>query len=206
MRKSETFWDRSAKRYGNQVKDDAAIIVLDHTYKYLHSSDKVLDFACATGLYSLKIASQVNEVCGIDFSGEMIKIAKQNAALRDLTNVQFIQAEITDPRLIDQTFNTILAFNIPHLMEDPVSTLLNIKDLLQPNGIFLSATPCLSRGGSLQELLIKCGSLVGMVPEVHAFKPKEVEKLIYEAQFELLESRILKDQMSTVFIAARRRI
>jgi len=206
MRKSVNFWDRSAKRYEMQVKDDTATVILDTTYKYLHSSDRVLDFACATGMYALEIASQVKDVWAIDFSGEMIKLAERNAAKRGITNVNFMQPEITDQRLKDQAFNTIFAFNILHLVEDPLRTLSNIKDLLQPDGIFLSATPCLSKGGSLQELLIKCGSSMGIVPAVHPFKPKEVEALIYDAQFDLIESRIFTDQISTVFIASRKRL
>ena len=188
------------------MKDDEAVFILDHTYKYLHSSDRVLDFACATGMYALEIASQVKDVWAIDFSGEMIKFAKNNAAKRGLTNVQFIQAEITDTQLKGLTFSAILAFNILHLVEDPLMTLSNIKDLLQPDGIFLSATPCLSKGGSLQELLIKCGSSLGIVPAVHNFNADELEALISDAQFDLIESYIFSDQMSTIFIASRKRI
>ena len=56
-----------------------------------------------------------------------------------------------------------------------MQTLTKIEDLLQPDGIFLSVTPCLGIGASVLELLIKCGGLVGIVPAAHFFKPNEEE-------------------------------
>jgi ubiquinone/menaquinone biosynthesis C-methylase UbiE len=208
MSKSERFWDRSAKGFNGRVDadDQAAVATLECARKYLHRNDMVLDFGCAAGKYALEIAPSVEEVWGIDISTEMIKTAKRNAAGSDFSNVRFLRADITDLRLKAESFNIILAFNILHLVGDPVQTLTKIKDLLQPDGILLSVTPCLGIGSSLQELLIKCGSLLGIVPAVHAFKPNDVDELIREAQFETLESHIITDQFSVVFIAARRMV
>ena len=132
MSKSERFWDRAAKRFKGQVNEDdeAAITNLDHTRKYLQSNDIVLDFACATGKYSFEIAPQVKEVWGIDISTEMIAAAKRNAVERSVANVQFMQAEITDPRLEGESFNVILAYNILHLVEEPPQVVEKIKELL----------------------------------------------------------------------------
>jgi ubiquinone/menaquinone biosynthesis C-methylase UbiE len=208
MSNSERFWDRSAKRFNGRVDADdrVAVATLEYARKYLHRNDIVLDFGCAAGKYALEIASSVEEVWGIDISTEMIKAAKRNAAGSDFSNVRFLRADLSDHRLKAESFNIILAFSILHLVGDTVQTLTKIKDLLQPDGILLSVTPCLGTGSSIQKLLIKCGSLVGIVPEVHAFKPNEVEELICEAQFEMLESRIFTDQFSVVFIAARRMV
>jgi len=207
MSKSERFWDRTAKRYDSTIneEDDVAISTLDRTRKYLQSSDVVLDFACATGRYALEIASEVEEVWGIDISTEMINVAKGNAVECGITNVQFIRAEITDPRLEDESYNVVLAYNILHLLDDPVQVVARIKQLLKPGGIFISVTPCLGAGRSLLAIVIKLSSMLGIVPEAHTFKPNDVESLIHNTQFDLIETRILKDQLSAVFIAARRR-
>jgi ubiquinone/menaquinone biosynthesis C-methylase UbiE len=208
MGKSERFWDRTAKRYDSQIneEDDVATFTLDRTRKYLQSSDVILDFACATGKYALEIAPEVGEIWGIDISTEMIKAAKGNAVERGLTNVQFVRAEITDPRLEDESYTVVLAYNILHLVDDPVQVVARIKQLLQPGGLFISVTPCLGAGRSLQTAVIKLSSRLGIVPEVHSFKPNEVQELICKAQFDLIETRMLKGQLSAVFTAARRRL
>jgi 2-polyprenyl-3-methyl-5-hydroxy-6-metoxy-1,4-benzoquinol methylase len=143
MSKSERFWDRAAKRFEGRVNEDdeEAITTLEYTRKYLQSNDIVLDFACATGKYSLEIAPRVREVWGIDISAEMITAAKRNAVERSVDNVQFMQAEITDPRLEGESFDVILAYNILHLVGDPPQVVDKIKELLKPGGLFISGTP-----------------------------------------------------------------
>jgi len=207
MSKSEKFWDRAAKRFEGQMNEDekAAIATLDLTRKYLQSSDIVLDFACAAGKYALEIAPQVKEVWGIDISGEMINAAKRNATDRDIANVQFMQTEINDPRLEDETFDVVLAYNILHLVEDPPRVMAKIRELLRPKGIFISVTPCLGAGGSIQTAFIKLMSLLGFVPKIHSFKSNEVEEMITNAHFDLLETLVLSDEIPNVFLAARRK-
>jgi 2-polyprenyl-3-methyl-5-hydroxy-6-metoxy-1,4-benzoquinol methylase len=207
MKQSERFWDRSAKRFKGRVdpNDRVAIATLEYTRKYLHRNDIVLDFACASGRYALEIAPEVEEVWGIDISTEMIKVAKRNAVECDITNVQFIRGEITDRRLEDESYNVVLTFNIIQLLDNPVQVAARIKQLLKPGGIFISVTPCLGAGRSLLAAVIIMSSMLGIVPEAHRFKPNDVDALIHNTQFDLIETRILKDQLSAVFIAAMRR-
>jgi len=207
MSKSEKFWDRAAKRFEGQVNEDdkAAIITLNLTHKYLQSSDIVLDFACATGKYAFELAPQVKEVWGIDISSVMINAAKQIAKDSGITNVHFMQVEIADLQLEDETFDVVLAYNILHLVEDPPQVLAKIKKLLKPGGIFISVTPCLGASRSLQTLLIKLMSFLGIVPRIHLFKPNEVEGLITNAHFDLLETQILLDSISNILLVARRK-
>jgi 2-polyprenyl-3-methyl-5-hydroxy-6-metoxy-1,4-benzoquinol methylase len=207
MSKTERFWDRAAKRSEGQVNegDETAITLLDHARKYLQPDDILLDYACAAGKYAFEIAPHVEEIWGIDISSEMITAAKRNAAERNISNVLFMQAEITDSRLEDESFNVILAFNILHLVEDPSQVVERINELLKPDGIFISVTPCLGAGGSLLASLIKLLSLLGITPKVHSFKPVEVETLVSNTHFYLLDNQVLSDSTSNIFLAARRK-
>jgi 2-polyprenyl-3-methyl-5-hydroxy-6-metoxy-1,4-benzoquinol methylase len=116
-----------------------------------------------------------------------------------------MQTEINDPRLDDETFNVVLAYNILHLVEEPPRVVAKIKELLRPNGIFISVTPCLGAGGSIQTAFIKLMSLLGFVPKIHSFKSNEVEGLITNAHFDHLETQILSDSIPNVFLVARRK-
>jgi len=207
MNKSEKFWDRAAKRFEGQVNegDKIAITTIKLSCKHLQSNDIVLDFACATGKYAFEIGPQMKEVWGIDISSEMIKAAKQNAKDSGITNVHFMQVEIADLQLEDETFDVVLAYNILHLVEDPPQVLAKIKKLLKPGGIFISVTPCLGTGRSFQTLLIELMSLLGAVPKIHLFKSTEVEALVTDAHFDLLETQILSDSISSTYLVARRK-
>jgi 2-polyprenyl-3-methyl-5-hydroxy-6-metoxy-1,4-benzoquinol methylase len=207
MSKSERFWDRTAKGCAGQVseEDTEAITTLAHTRKYLHANDVVLDFGCATGKYAFEIAPSVKEVQGIDISGEMIAAAKRNAVEVNVVNVRFMQAEITDARLKDESFDVILAYNILHLVEDPPRVVEKIRELLKPGGVFISVTPCLGAGGSLLGALIKLLSFLRIVPGVHPFKPNDVETLISNARFDLLETQTLSGSTSNIFLAGRKK-
>ena len=46
---------------------------------------------------------------------------------------------------------------------------------------------------------------MGLVLSVYNFNADELEALISDAQFDLIESYIFRDQMSTIFIASRKR-
>ena len=200
------FWDRTARRYDNQIdeEDDVAVFTLEHSRKYLQPNHVILDVGCATGRFAFAIAPGVEKVCGIDISSEMIHAAKGNAAESSMKNMQFMQADINDSRLNDESFDVVLGFNILHLLADPLQAAVRIKQLLKPGGHFISVTPCLGAARSLTTAAINITGLLGIVPKAHRFKPEDVESLIHEAHFELVETRIFEDQIPAIFIAARR--
>ena len=123
----------------------------------------------------------------------------------NVSNVQFMQAEITDPQLEGESFDVILAYNILHLVEDPPRVVEKIKELLKPGGVFISVTPCLGAVGSLLSALIKLLSFLRIVPGVHSFKPNDVETLISNTRFDLIETQTLSGSTSNIFLAGRRK-
>ena len=84
MDKSEKFWDKSSKSYDSQATTDKTFEkTVDLSNKHLKSSDVVLDFACATGLFSFALIEHVKEIHGFDISSKMIEIAKQKPHLQE---------------------------------------------------------------------------------------------------------------------------
>jgi len=204
---AEEFWNRSAKTYDQRINpdDSSTASIMAHSREYLQYDSVVLDLGCATGYYALALAPYVKEVHGIDISEEMIQSAKKNAAIQNIPNVNFWKADVSNLLLNDKNYNSILAFNILHLVKDPKNTLSAICDLLLPGGLLLSATPCLETGISFQKLLIKTGSLLRIIPGIHTFKPKDVEALISNAQFDLVQTHIISDKIPVVFVAAKKK-
>jgi ubiquinone/menaquinone biosynthesis C-methylase UbiE len=79
MNKSEKFWNKLSKNYDKRAKDKTFEQILHRSRKYLGPDDIILDFACATGLYSFEFANDVNKIQAFDTSSKMINIAKNKA-------------------------------------------------------------------------------------------------------------------------------
>jgi 2-polyprenyl-3-methyl-5-hydroxy-6-metoxy-1,4-benzoquinol methylase len=97
-----------------------------------------------TGTKAFEIAGDVKEIYGIDISSKMVEIAKRKATKHKIGNIDFIHATILDERLKKETFDAILTFNVLHLLENYQQAMQRITELLKPEGIFISITPCLA--------------------------------------------------------------
>ena len=182
MNKSERFWDRISKNYDKQANNDKTYKkTLEITKKHLKSSDIVLDYACATGLYSIELAGNVKEIHGIDISSKMIETAKRKAG----KNVNFAKATIFE-KYKKETFNVILAFNILHLLKDTQKVMQRINELLKPGGLFISATPCLGEKYSFLSIFLVLLRKIRILPYIRNFKVSELKELI-SVNFQIVE-------------------
>ena len=182
MNKSEKFWDRMSKYYDKLAKDKAYKKTLEITKKHLKSSDIVLDYACATGLFSIELAGNVKEIHGIDISSKMIETAKRKAG----KNVNFAKATIFE-KYEKETFNVILAFNILHLLEEPQKVMQRINELLKPGGLFISVTPYLGEKYSFLSIFLVLLRKIKILPYIRSFKISELKELI-SGNFQIVET------------------
>lgn len=183
MNKSEKFWDRISKNYDKRANNDKTYKkTLEITKKHLKDSDIVLDYACATGLYSIELAGNVKEIHGIDISSNMIETAKRKAE----KNVNFAKATIFE-KYKKETFNVILAFNILHLLEEPQKVMQRINELLKPGGLFIFVTPCLGEKYSFLSIFLVLLRKIRMLPYIRSFKISELKELI-SGNFQIVET------------------
>jgi len=145
MNKLIKFWDNASKNYDKTEErfDYIHNKSRENTKKHLYSSNIVLDYGCGTGTTTCEVANLVKEIHAIDISPKMIEIAKEKANARQIENVNFIATGIFDTRLKKKSFDTILAFNVLHTIPNPDGVMKRIDELLKPDGIFISITPCL---------------------------------------------------------------
>ena len=191
MNKSEKFWDRISKNYDKRANNDKTYKkTLEITKKHLKSSDIVLDYACATGLYSIELAGNVKEIHGIDISSKMIETAKRKAG----KNVNFAKATIFE-KYKKETFNMILAFNILHLLEEPQKVMQRINELLKPGGLIISSTTCLGEKKTFLSILLSIPIFlsikIGILPYMRFFKIPQLEDLTTKGNFQIVETEIL---------------
>jgi len=208
--KSEKMWNQLAKSWDKPGASlgENDLKIIEMTRKYLHPKSVVLDYGCATGSIALEIASMAKEVHGIDISSNMIEIAKSKADERNIKNIGFAQAAILDESLKEGTFDVILSLSILHLVADPAQVMDRINQVLKPEGIFISATPCLGEKTFLSVLMnipIFLLSRVGVLPSITFFSTSSLMDTITHAGFQMIEQKDLSiHPLRECYIVARK--
>jgi ubiquinone biosynthesis O-methyltransferase len=211
LSKSEEFWDKASKNY-DKTEDRFEYIhkkARGNTQKHLKESHVVLDYGCGTGTASCEFASQVKEIRGIDISSEMIRIAQQKAITNKAENVNFEKADIFESKFQKESFDVILAFNMLHTVPDPQNITQRINELLKPDGLFISVTPCLRQKMSflvnLQIQLVRILCKFGVIPiPIRRVKSTDIDDLLAKGEFETIESEEIFKGASSYFVAARK--
>ena len=118
------FWDQVAGVYDIFVN-----VINRKTHKNLKAivsdliepDDVVLECACGTGLLSAVIAKKCRRLTATDFSGKMLMKAEKNCAA--FHNITFTKADITALAFPDCSFDKVVAGNVIHLLDNPLTAL-----------------------------------------------------------------------------------
>ena len=204
LNQPKEFWDMRARTY-DQTSGKTYAETYDRTadlsLKYLKPSDRVLEFACGTGLLTFRLAPHVSHLRGIDISPEMTAVAREKA--RGLDNVEITNTELFDPGLEPGSFDAVAAFNVLLYLPNLSANLARIRELLRPGGVFLSATDCLGARPSVMGLQKLVRSRTGRMPYVAFFTQRGLERSIARNGFAILERENLFPNPPNLFVAAR---
>ena len=206
LAKSERFWDKNSFKFDERTrkyKQNYAWII-NTTRKYLHNEDIVMDYACGTGTVTIELASQVREIEALDISSGMLEIAKRKASGRNIQNVNFIHSTLFDERYRAGSFDAVLALNILHLLQDPARALQRINELIKPGGLLISTTACLKENKNLSLVFISMMAKTGFMPDVRFFNISELENMVKDAGFYVIEKELLEYKPTNCFIVARK--
>lgn len=204
MYKDEKFWDRIASKFDRIEKSDIAYnIFIERAKAYLKADDTILDFGCGTGLICNEIAYKVGFIHAIDISAKMIEISKNKASERNIQNIDFAHTSIFNDKFKEGSIDSIIAFNIFHLLEEPQKYLQRINQILKPGGILLSATPCMTEAPILN-FVLKFISILGITPKLNSFTRTEIEQLFLNASFKTVELNRIKPNSPQYIIISKK--
>ena len=126
--------DAIANKYYELYKDDKSDLMYFDEF-LSQCKNKILDLGCGMGHYSTYMYNKGFNVTGIDFSKEMLKIAKKNN-----NHIEFIEADICDlSKLENNKYDGIvMAYVLQHLSKEEVKRLFDeINNHLQPESKLL---------------------------------------------------------------------
>ncbi len=135
------FWDRVAWVYDvfakgiNRKANKALCATVE---KLIAPSDTVLECACGTGLLSGVIAPKCRQLVATDFSAKMLKRAKKKYG--SFSNITFETADILRLSYPDGCFDTVVAANVIHLLDDPYRALHELERVCKPGGKLIIPT------------------------------------------------------------------
>ncbi len=101
------------------------------------AGETVLDFGCGAGLDSILAAQDVGpsgRVVGVDMTEAMTDKARANADSLELTNIEFIQAEVGRLPLEDASVDLVISNGVFNLCQDKPAVLAELFRVLKPGG------------------------------------------------------------------------
>ena len=104
----------------------------------IEPDDVVLECACGTGLLSAVIAQKCRRLTATDFSEMMLKKAEKNCTV--FQNITFAKADITALAFPDCSFDKVVAGNVIHLLDNPLTALGELNRVCKDDGMLIIPT------------------------------------------------------------------
>jgi ubiquinone/menaquinone biosynthesis C-methylase UbiE len=117
------FWDRCGRRTVELLGLEAGM--------------RVLDVCCGTGASALPAASAVGNggrVIGVDLSENLLELAQQKAIARQLGNIEFLKADMTELPFEDECYDAVIIVFGIFFVPDMVGQIGKLWRLVRPGG------------------------------------------------------------------------
>ncbi|MGD2100961.1 MAG: class I SAM-dependent methyltransferase [Acidimicrobiia bacterium] len=189
-------WDRRASTYDTTEAGNEVLygMIVERSRRYLDGGDIVLDFGCGAGALTYRLAPHVMSLRGVDISSRMIEIAKTKTTQQPMEGLQFLQGSIFDEAFERESFDTIVASGVLHVLRNRHEVLVRLSELLKPGGWLLSATPCMAENQPLMKFFNLAAALangIRILPYGRLPNASEIDKAISQGGFELHETENL---------------
>ncbi len=135
------FWDRVAGVYDvfvNVINRETHQKLKKIVSGLIGPEDMVLECACGTGLLSAVIAPKCRQLTATDLSEKMLRRAEKNCAA--FHNISFAKADITALPYPDGVFDKVVAGNVIHLLDDPLTVLRELDRVCKDGGTLIIPT------------------------------------------------------------------
>ena len=141
IEETHMFWDKVSGVYDaveNIYNGKVNRATTDYVASLMNEDDMVLECACGTGMFSVKIAPRVKELTATDFSEGMLRMTRKKT--NKLHNVHVESGDITALKYKDNSFDKAVAANVIHLLDNPKKAIDELKRVVKPGGTIIIPT------------------------------------------------------------------
>jgi phosphatidylethanolamine/phosphatidyl-N-methylethanolamine N-methyltransferase len=105
----------------------------------IRSTDRILEVGVGTGINAALYPREC-AVTGVDFSSQMLEIARERVARKGITNVRLVEMDAADLKFADESFDIVYAPYLISVVPDPVRVAAEMGRVCRPGGrvIFLN--------------------------------------------------------------------
>jgi arsenite methyltransferase len=171
---------------------------------HLNEGEVVLDLGSGGGIDVLLSARRVGptgKAYGLDMTGDMLALARRNAAEAGVTNVEFLEGQIEQIPLPDESVDVIISNCVINLSGDKRSVLAESFRVLKPGGRF-AVSDVVVKGDVPADVRRSMELWVGCV--AGALEESEFLRLLTEVGFEnpsIEPTRVYRSEDARAFLA-----
>lgn len=183
------FWDRIARKYAaDPIADMAGYeFTLRRVLGLLSTGQDVLEIGCGTGTTALRLAPFTRRLLATDVSQEMITIAREKLTAQPVPELSFSVADADAQVFGPNSYDTVLAFNMLHLVGNLDQALAQAVRALRPGGMLISKTPCIAEMNPLvRYLAVPVMRAIGKAPPVLCFDAGELQAAMTRQGLEIV--------------------
>jgi ubiquinone/menaquinone biosynthesis C-methylase UbiE len=135
------YWNKDAANYDNRAKKSykAYQRVIELIKNEVKKDMSFLDIGTGTGEIPLALSLHVKKIEGIDYSPEMITIAKKKIEQKMIKNINFSVQDSANLNFSNNSFDIVLISNLLHIIPAPEKVIEEAKRLIKKDGIIILA-------------------------------------------------------------------
>lgn len=136
------YWDSKASGYEEHMQRsrEAYCKIIELAKKEVAGSHTLLDIGTGTGVIPVALSAYADKIHAVDYSPEMIKIARSKAERMNIRNITFQVQDCQNLSFNDNMFDVIVVSNLLHIITTPVQFLLSLKRILKEDGKIIIPT------------------------------------------------------------------
>lgn len=102
---------------------------------------RLLDLGCGSGPHMKLLQSSCKEMIGVDYSLQMLEMAKKNLKNEQKRNWKLIRSDAAHLPLPSHTFDCIIAMGLLDYVPSPQAVLKECRRMITPSGILIVSMP-----------------------------------------------------------------
>lgn len=191
------FWDKIAGVYDIAEAFNGKVYgkMTRAVTKLTPEGAKVLDCAAGTGELSFAAAKKAEFVICTDQSVNMLKKAESKAAAKGIDNICFEARDIYSLKDEDESFDTVIAGNVLHLLPEPEKAVKELYRVTEKGGRILLPTFVT---GEKKLLSIKLYKLIGFKP-AREYTACEYVKMLKKCEVGRFKARLIDGAIPCCF-------